>query len=178
MFRGFRTISLLSAALLACGLLAAPGIAKPGGKKPIGEIVSFDGESMTLVVEMKSGSELTAEVADDAQIKLEHRGNHSTGKGHGNPTTGSLDDLVEGAKVLRLKFDKHEGVISKIRLRPAPEECKADDTEDDETDEGESDDEGDDEVSEDGESNDEGDEEESDDTAGTDEETDCEDADE
>ena len=160
MFRGFRTISLLSAALLVCGLLASPGLAaKPGGKKPIGEIVSFDESSMTLVVEMKSGSELVAEVADEAQIKLEHRGDHSTGKGHGNPTRGSLDDLVEGAKVLRLKLDKDEGVVSKIRLRAAPKECDVEDTEDDDSDDEESDDDGSDETEED--------------TDGTEDETEC-----
>lgn len=169
MFRGFRTISILSAVVLVCGLLASAGIAKPGGKKAIGEIVSFD--EPTIVIDLKGESEdLEAEVAEDAQIKLEHRGNHDTGKGHGNPTTGSFEDLVEGAKVLRLKFDKDDGVITKIRVRAAPEECETDDGEGDEDAEGTEDEEG-----TEGSEDDEGteDDEGAEDADGTDKETEC-----
>ncbi len=117
-----RTVTAVSLAALIAG--AAPVQAKSphsehrGGKKPIGEIVSFDAATSALVVELADGEEVTATVAEDAQVKLEHRGSHRRSKGRGNPSEGSLDDLVPGALVLRMKTEDEE--VTKIRLRPAP----------------------------------------------------------
>ena len=72
--------------------------------------------SLALVVAMRNGDTFEGTVDPDAQVKLEHRGHHSHGNGHGNPSRGSLEDIVPGALVLRMKFDD-EGVVEKIRLR-------------------------------------------------------------
>ena len=116
-----RTVTALS--LVALVATAAPAPAKSsrsdhrGGKKPIGEVVSFDAATSALVLELANGEELTATVDEDAQVKLEHRGSHRRNKGHGNPSNGSLEDLVAGALVLRMKVEDEE--VTKIRLRPA-----------------------------------------------------------
>jgi hypothetical protein len=120
-----RTLAVVSlAGMLAAGSLpAAAGSPHPerrGGKKPVGEVVSYDAASSVLVVELASGEEMSAVVDPDVQVKLEHRGRAKPkdSKEHGNPTRGSLDDLVPGAGVLRLKLE--DEVVTKIRLRPAP----------------------------------------------------------
>lgn len=103
--------------LLLSVFVAAPALAtKPGGKNPLGEVVSFDSATRTLSVRLNDGQTATATVAPDVQVKLEHRGNHARGKGHGNPSNGSVEDLVPGADVLRWKLE--EGVLTKVRLRP------------------------------------------------------------
>ena len=103
--------------LVLAALVAAPAAtAKPGGKKALGEVVSFDSSTSTLAVRLNDGQTVTATVAPDVQVKLEHRGNHTRGKGHGNPSNGSVDDLVAGAYVLRWKFE--DAVLTKVRLRP------------------------------------------------------------
>lgn len=117
-----RTVTAVS--LVALIAAAAPVQAKSphsgrsGGKKPIGEVVSFDAATSALVVDLNDGEELTTTVAEDAQVKLEHRGSHRRNKGHGNPSKGSLEDLVAGALVLRMKVEDDE--VTKIRLRPVP----------------------------------------------------------
>ncbi len=119
-----RTVTALSLAALL-GTAAAPAQARSphaeqrGGKKPVGEIVSFDPATATLVLELSGGDAMTATIDPDAQVKLEHRGRHRGTKGHGNPSEGSLEDLVAGALVLRMKVEDEE--VTKIRLRPAPE---------------------------------------------------------
>ena len=148
-----RTLAVVSlAGILAAGSLPAGAKSSRsehrGGKKALGEIVSFDAATAGLVVKLTSGDELTASVAPDAQVKLEHRG-AKRNKEHGNPTRGSLDDLVPGAAVLRLKLE--DDAVTKIRLRPAPapietpvpteaDDLGGDDS-DDETEEEDSDDE-------------------------------------
>ncbi len=152
MHRAGKALIVVSlAALVAAGAL--PAHAKSGrsqlrgGKKPLGEIVSFDAATSALVVELVNSDELTGSVAPDAQVKLEHRGNFSKTAGHGNPSRGSLDDLVAGALVLRLKTE--DDVITKLRIRPLPaetgpvppaDEIREDDATEDESDESTEDD--------------------------------------
>jgi len=115
----FLTASLLVSASAASTALAKNG--RGGGKKPRGEVTSFDATTLALEVALRSGDTFEGTVDPDAKVKLEHRGNHSHGHGHGNPSRGSLEDIVPGAKVLRMKFDK-DGVVDKLRLRPAKED--------------------------------------------------------
>ncbi|MFN2587493.1 MAG: hypothetical protein ABR613_05160 [Actinomycetota bacterium] len=123
-----RTVIALSLAALV-GSAAAPAAARSphagprGGKKPIGEVVSFDAATSALVLEVADGEEMIATVDRDAQVKLEHRGRHRGNKGHGSPSNGSLDDLVAGAVVVRMKLEDEK--VTKIRLRPAPEAAAA-----------------------------------------------------
>ena len=114
-------VPFLTASLLVSASAASTAFAhgKGGGKKARGEVTSFDMTSMALVVAMRNGDTFEGTVDPDAQVKLEHRGHHSHGQGHGNPSRGSLEDVVAGALVLRMKFDD-EGVVEKIRLRKAP----------------------------------------------------------
>jgi hypothetical protein len=87
------------------------------GRRLVGLIDTFDGS--TLDVTARDGTHLSFAVAADVQVKLEHRGNHAHGRGHGNPSRGSADDLVAGAEILRVKLDRG-GTIDKIRLRSTP----------------------------------------------------------
>ena len=124
-----RVMAVVCIAALAAGpaALAKPKSPKPGGKKPIGEVVSFDVESLALSVERKDGSLYEGEVSGDVQVKLEHRGNHDRS---GNPSNGTLEDIEEGAMVLRMKESKDSDLVVKLRLRPAPEEqCEVDEPE-------------------------------------------------
>jgi hypothetical protein len=113
-------VPFLTASLLVSASAASTAFAhgKGGGKKARGEVTSFDSTSMALVVAMRNGDTFEGTVDPDAQVKMEHRGNHSHGQGHGNPSRGSLEDILPGALVLRMKFDD-EGVVDKIRLRKA-----------------------------------------------------------
>jgi hypothetical protein len=115
----FLTASLLVSAAAASTSLAKKG--RGGGKKARGEVTSFDATTLALEVALRNGETFEGTVDPDVQVKLEHRGNHSHGNGHGNPSRGSLEDIVPGAQVLRMKFDD-EGVVDKLRLRPAKEE--------------------------------------------------------
>jgi hypothetical protein len=120
----FLTASLLVSAS-ASAALAHKG--RRGGKKPRGVVTSFDAGSMALAVELRNGDTFEGIVDPDVQVKLEHRGRHSHAKDHGNPSNGSVEDIVPGALVLRMKFDD-EGVVDKLRLRPAEEDpCASDD---------------------------------------------------
>ena len=124
-----RVMAVVCIAALAAGpaALAKPKSPKPGGKKPIGEVVSFDVESLALSVELNDGSLYEGEVSEDVQVKLEHRGNHDRS---GNPSNGTLEDIEEGAMVLRMKESKDSDLVVKLRLRPAPEEqCEVDEPE-------------------------------------------------
>jgi hypothetical protein len=114
-----RAAAVLCVAALAItpAALGKPKSPKPGGKKPIGEVVSFEG--MLLKVEMRDESTYEGEVAEDVRVKLEHRGDHERS---GNPSNGTLEDIEEGAQVLRIKESKKTDLIENIRLRPAPEE--------------------------------------------------------
>ena len=120
-----RALAALSLAALLAGaafpaLAKSPHFEQRGGKKALGEIVSFDPATSALVVETTGGDELTVTVDPEVKVKLEHRGRYRrSGDGHGNPSRGSLDDIVGGALVLRLKTE--DNAVTKIRLRPAPE---------------------------------------------------------
>ncbi len=115
-----------------------------GGKKPIGEVVSFDGTTLS-VLKHSSGETVSGTVTEDTRIKLDHRGRPAAKR---NPTRGSVEDLVAGTKVLRLKLD--DGMVEKVKLRkfetytPPPAECdddaEGDEAESDEGDEGDGDD--------------------------------------
>jgi hypothetical protein len=149
-----RILTLLAVGLVASALgsaAATPGkdtsSTKPGGKKPIGTVAAFDAATGVLTVTTNDGGERTGTLAPDVQIKVEHRGKYATGKGHGNPTAGSTDDIVAGARVLRMKED--EGVVTHLRLRPVPADLgpgttddQLDDPKDDTFDDGDDDDKG------------------------------------
>jgi hypothetical protein len=107
----------LTGALIAPAALAKKPLEKRGGKKPVAEVVSFDPSTMQLALTLRDGTGTTQTVDASVQIKVEHRGNHSRGKGHGNPSRGGLDDLTAGTKVLRMKVKG--GVVTKLRLRRA-----------------------------------------------------------
>ncbi len=107
----------LAAAMVAPAAMAKKGDPKKGGKKAMGEVVSFDASTGSLVVTLTDGSSVSATVSPDVKVKLEHRGSHSRGKGHGNPSSGSLADVVAGAKILKMK--ERDGLVEKLRLRPA-----------------------------------------------------------
>ena len=114
-------VPFLAASLVVTGALSSVASAKNGrggGKKARGEVTSFDAGSMALEVALRNGETFTGTVDPDVQVKLEHRGNHAHGQGHGNPSRGSLEDIVPGAQVLRMKIDGD--VVEKIRLRAAP----------------------------------------------------------
>ena len=111
-----RTSAVFTAALVL-GAVAAPAAlagdrdgSRKGGKKPIGSVASFDGT--TLTVTLNDGSSATATADEDSRVKVDHRGRPSA---KGNPTRGSLEDLVAGTLVLRLKTD--DGVLEKVRIR-------------------------------------------------------------
>lgn len=109
-----RTTAILTAALVLGAVAAPAALAKrpsgKGGKKPVGTVASFDGT--TLTVTMKDGSSRTATADESTQVKIDHRGRPSA---KGNPTRGSLDDLVAGNLVLRMKTD--DGALEKVRIR-------------------------------------------------------------
>ena len=112
-----RRITAVFTAALVLGAVAAPAAladghdgSRRGGKKPIGTVASFDGT--TLTVTLNDGSTTTATADESVQVKIDHRGRPAA---KGNPTRGSLEDLVAGALVLRLKTD--DGVLEKVRLR-------------------------------------------------------------
>ena len=107
----------VSVALVLGTVAAAAGASKGKGqgKKAMGTIESFDGE--TISVDVGEDEAVTATVDDDTKIKVEHRGHHARGKGHGNPSRGTTDDLEEGAFVLDMKVD--DGHLDRIRVRPA-----------------------------------------------------------
>ena len=141
---------VLSAALagaLIAAAMAVPALAKDSkpkkGKKAIGTVVSFDATSGTLVADMRNGSTYTGQVSPDAKIKLEHRGKPAA---KGNATKGSLDDLVAGATLLKVK--RSDGVVRRIHLRALGSTvvdhpgsgggCKTDDSEDTDSEDGDS----------------------------------------
>lgn len=128
-----RTVAVVSLAALVAGgsLTAHAKDSRPkswGGKKAIGEIVSFDPATSALVVDLVEGEDFTGTVAEDAKVKMDHRGHSRKNSGHGNPTRGSLEDLVAGALVLRLKTE--DDVVTKIKLRRAPDASPAGPAED------------------------------------------------
>ena len=113
-----RVVLVAASVALVLGSVAATAGAHKGkgqGKKAMGTIESFDGT--TISVDGGEDEPVTATVDDDTRIKVEHRGRHARGKGHGNPSRGTTDDLVEGAFVLDMKVD--DGHLDRIRVRPA-----------------------------------------------------------
>jgi hypothetical protein len=97
------------------------------GKKPRGIVTSFDVGSMALVIELRNGDVFEGTVDPDVQVKVEHRGDHTR---NGNPSRGSVEDIVPGAMVLRMKFDD-EGEVDRLRLRPPKNDDGDTDEEDD-----------------------------------------------
>lgn len=160
-----RTLTVVS----LVGLLAAaslPAQAKSSrpkqhrGKKAIGEIVSFDAATSTLVVDLPGDEDFTGAVDPDVRVKLDQRGWAKKGGSHGNPTEGSIEDLMPGTAVLRMKVE--DDLVTKIRIRPEaetplpPTEDGDDDgtsTDDDSTEGSDDDSAGDDDSEEDSDSN-------------------------
>lgn len=134
-----RTLTVVS----LVGLLAAaslPAYAKSSrpkqhrGKKALGEVVSFDAATSTLVVDLPGDEDFTGAVAPDVQVKLDHRGWNKRGDTSGNPTEGSVEDLLPGTPVLRMKVE--DDLVTKIRVRPLAEEAPPAEEEDDTTETG------------------------------------------
>jgi hypothetical protein len=118
MHRVSRKVVLAAVGALALATLVAPAGAhngKGGGKKPMGTIASFDGTSLTVTT---ADEDVTATVTDDTKVKVEHRGHHARGKGHGNPSRGDAEDLTAGTFVLDMKVDD-DGNLDRIRVRSA-----------------------------------------------------------
>ena len=119
------TVISLAGLLAAASLPAHAKSSRPKqhrGKKAIGEIVSFDAATSTLTVDLPGDEDFTGAVAPDAQVKLDHRGWARKGSDHeGNPTKGSLEDLVAGTPVLRMKVE--DELVTKIRIRPLPDQA-------------------------------------------------------
>ena len=141
------TVVALAGLLAAAALPVQARSSRPKqhrGKKALGEIVSFDAATSTLVVDLPGDEDFTGAVDPDVQVKLDHRGWAKRGGSHGNPTEGSVEDLLPGTPVLRMKVE--DDVVTKIRIRPAGEETPlpAEDDEgdalDDDSDEDSSDD--------------------------------------
>jgi hypothetical protein len=123
--RSARTLTVVClAGLLAAASLPAgaksPRPKQHRGKKALGEVVSFDAATSTLVVDLPGDEDFTGAVAPDVQVKLDHRGWIERRDGsHGNPTEGSVEDLVAGTPVLRMKVE--DDLVTKIRIRPTGE---------------------------------------------------------
>jgi hypothetical protein len=131
----------LVALLAAASLPAQAKSSRPKqhrGKKAMGEVVSFDEATMTLVVDLPGDEDFTGAVDPDVQVKVDHRGWAKSGS-HGNPTEGSLEDLVAGTAVLRMKVE--DELVTKIRVRRSAEQAPP--AEEGEEDEGSTDDAGD-----------------------------------
>lgn len=117
------TVVSLAALLAAASLPAGAKSSRPKqhrGKKAMGEIVSFDAATSMLVVDVPGDEDFTGAVDPDVQVKLDHRGWAKKGDSHGNPTAGSVEDLLPGTPVLRMKVE--DDVVTKIRIRPTGEE--------------------------------------------------------
>ncbi|MDQ4124965.1 MAG: hypothetical protein M3134_05105 [Actinomycetota bacterium] len=124
----------LAGLLAAASLPAQAKSSRPkqhGGKKAVGEITSFDRATLTLSVDLPGDDDFTGAVDPDVQVKLDHRGWNK--RGGGNPTKGSLDDLLPGTPVLRMKVE--DDLVTKIRLRPTGEESPLPPAEDGDEDE-------------------------------------------
>lgn len=116
------TVVALTGLLAAGSLPAGAKSSRPKqhrGKKAMGEIVSFDSATSTLVVDLPGDEDFTGAVDPDVQVKLDHRGWARKSGSHGNPTEGSVEDLLPGTPVLRMKVE--DDVVTKIRIRPAAE---------------------------------------------------------
>jgi hypothetical protein len=107
------------------------------GKKALGEIVSFDAATSTLVVDVAGDEDFTGVVDPDVQVKLDHRGWAKKGGSNGNPTEGSTDDLLPGTPILRMKVE--DDLVTKIRIRPVAEEAPPDETDTTTTDDSDND---------------------------------------
>lgn len=140
MHRHIRTLTVVSlVGLLAAASLPAQAKSRPKqhrGKKAIGEIVSFDSATSTLVVDLAGDDDFTGAVDPEVRVKIDHRGWAKKSGPHGNPTEGSVEDLLPGTPVLRMKVE--DDLVTKIRIRPTGEESplppvENDDVEGDET---------------------------------------------
>lgn len=138
----FRTLTAVALAgfLAVAALPAQAKSSRPKqhrGKKAVGEIVSFDAATSTLVVDLPGDEDFTGGVDPDVQVKLDHRG-WKKATSEGNPTEGSVEDLLPGTPVLRMKVE--DDVVTKIRIRPTGEEAPLPPAEDADDDEDEPDD--------------------------------------
>lgn len=113
--RRFRHAPLYAIALSIVLVLAAmsPALA---ARKAFGEVASFDGVMLT--VSMGNGGTLVAPVADDVQIKVQHRSNKDHAKHSKKPSNGTVADLVPGATIYRIKVKCSE--VVKLRISRAP----------------------------------------------------------
>ena len=117
--RHFSLIAIALAAVLVAGLMS-PAYAK---RNAFGEITAFDGTMLT--VSMGNGGTLVAPVADDVQIKVEHRSNRHHAKHSRKTSNGSIEDLVVGAKIYRIKIVCSEVVKLRISRMPRDEVATA-----------------------------------------------------
>ena len=120
MSKRFRLMCSLVIPAMLLSFMAAPALAKgkgSGGKKPVGTVVSFDGTTLTM--QAKDGSTLSAPVADDVQIKVDHRGRKGQDKTK-KPSNGTVADIVAGASVLRIKVKCDEVVKLRLKAAAAP----------------------------------------------------------
>ena len=182
-----RKLVLTAVAVLALASIATPALGHRGkgsGKKATGTIASFDGTTLTVTT---SDGSTTATVTDDSKIRVEHRGHHGRGKGHGNPSKGTAEDLTAGAFVLKMKTDD-DGTLDQIHIRPAahevdptetptpePTETPDDETDDADADETEDDADESEDDADDEESDDDDDDDDEDESDEEDDETDEED---
>jgi len=117
-----KTLAVVAVMTVAASMAAPAALAKgnkgKGGKKAIGEVTGFDATTGALVVTLTDGTVFAGTANEGTKVKIEHRGNHGKGKGHGNPSNGDLADLVAGAKVLKMKTADDGLTVKKIRLRP------------------------------------------------------------
>lgn len=121
--RRAKWVTLLALAVSATVLPFVTASAHQGrgsGPRAMGSIVSYDGT--TLTIELSTGETTTATTDEDTKVKVTHRGDHGRGKGHGNPSRGTLESLTAGTEVVKMKSGD-EGVLEWIRIRPAPEQA-------------------------------------------------------
>ena len=87
-----------------------------GGKKPVGTVTAYEPASNLLTATMKDGSTFSGTVAEDVQVKLDHRGNNGANK-RKKPSNGDETNIVPNAEILKMKVKCDE--VTKLRLRAA-----------------------------------------------------------
>ena len=90
-----------------------------GGKKAVGTVTAYEPASNLLTATMKDGSTFSGTVAEDVQVKLDHRGNNGDNK-RKKPSNGDETNIVPNAEILKMKIKCDE--VTKLRLRAATAE--------------------------------------------------------
>lgn len=85
-----------------------------GGKKAVGVVTAYDSAANLLTAAMKDGSTFSGTVAEDVQVKLDHRGNNGENK-RKKPSNGDESDILVDAEILKMKVTCDE--VTKLRLR-------------------------------------------------------------